>query len=69
MSRNTVCQGGRRKHTVVWLGGQQRRTAFMPLDLSTVVLGIGINIDKRKIIEFRSEIADTARRVPTDVRD
>ena len=42
MSRNAVCQGGRRKHTAVWWGGQRRYTAFMPLDLSTVVSGIGI---------------------------
>ena len=40
--RNAVRQGGRRKHTVVWWGGQRWHTAFMQSALSTVVLGIGI---------------------------
>ena len=50
MSRNAVCQGGRRKHTALWGGGQRLQTVFMPLDLSTVVLGIGI-IQNFKMLE------------------
>lgn len=38
MSRNTVCQVGRRMHTVVWRGRQRRHTAFIPLDLYQIIV-------------------------------